>query len=138
MKIIYITSIFFSSIIYAQEINQAPIPAEDQTLPLKQAKELQEKALKETRDNTEKKTTPTTLVSDQGLEVKKQELNPKASKDHSGNLLPNTATLEEIKKTIPNRQAHRHTDNSRNTNTNVTGLPNTATLEEIKKTIPKN
>ncbi len=42
---------------------------------------------------------------------------------------------EEIKRTIPHRQAYIII-NSRNTKT-ITGLPNTTTLEEIKKIILK-
>lgn len=136
MKTAYIIPLLFlGSLIYAQE-NKQTVPVEDQTQALKQAKELQTKLMQEALENTET-TIQTGLASDHGLEVKKQTQSPKAS-TNSGKLLPNTATLEEIKKTIPNRQANHNTVNSRNTNSNVTGLPNTATLEEIKKTIPKN
>ncbi|AKK72636.1 hypothetical protein OK18_08385 [Chryseobacterium gallinarum] len=135
MKTAYIIPLLFlGSLIYAQE-NKQTVPVEDQTQAVKQAKELQTKLMQEASENTE--TTKTGLASDHGLEVKKQTQSPKAS-TNSGKLLPNTATLEEIKKTIPNRQANHNTVNSRNTNSNVTGLSNTATLEEIKKTIPKN
>ncbi|CAH0138824.1 hypothetical protein [Chryseobacterium sp. Bi04] len=136
MKVVYITVLLFlSSIIYAQENKQAA-PTEDQAQVLKQAKEQEAKIAKDNQEKTEKKTSQTALASDQGLEVKKQEPKPKAPSG-SGKLLPNTASLEEIKTTIPNRQASRNTTNSRNTN-NTTGLPNTATLEQIKKTIPEN
>lgn len=136
MKIVYITLLLFlSSVIYAQENKQAA-QTEDQAQILKQAKEQEAKTGKDNQEKTEKKASSTALVSDQGLEVKKQEAKPKAPSG-SGKLLPNTASLEEIKSTIPNRQASRNTTNSRNTN-NTTGLPNTATLEQIKKTIPKN
>lgn len=94
--------------------------------------------MQEAKENNEKTTVNTGLPSDHGLTVKKQEAKTKAAADNSGKLLPNTASLEDLKKTIPNRQAYRNTINSRNTKTTVTGLPNTATLEEIKKTIPKN
>ncbi|MCJ7934123.1 MAG: hypothetical protein MUW56_10925 [Chryseobacterium sp.] len=138
MKTVFIASfLFLSSMIYAQE-NKQVTPVDDQTQVVKQAKEQEAKLLKEARENAEKKKAQTGLVSDQGLEVKKQETKPKISTDNTGKLLPNTASLEEIKKTIPNRQASRNTDNSRNTNHMTAGLPNTATLEEIKKTIPKN
>ncbi|CAM2816334.1 hypothetical protein DRF59_15070 [Chryseobacterium flavum] len=138
MKIVYITSLLFlSSVIYAQESNKQAAPAEDQSQVLKQAKEQQTRILKENQESTEKTTTGTALVSDQGLAVKKQESKQKVPADHSGKLLSNTVSLEELKKTIPNRQASRNTTHSRNTN-NTIGLPNTATLEEIKKTIPKN
>ncbi|REC43084.1 hypothetical protein [Chryseobacterium pennipullorum] len=138
MKTIYIIPLFvLSSIMYAQENKQTP-PMEDQAAVLKQAKEQEAKQMQEAREAAEKKTPQTGLVSDYGLEVKKQEQKPKGSDDNSGKLIPGTASLEEIKKTIPNRQAYRNPSNSRNTNTTVTGLRNTATLEEIKKTIPKN
>lgn len=136
MKTAYIIPfLFLSTIIYAQE-NKQVNPVEDQTLALKQIKEHEAKLMQDAKENIEKKTVYTGLTSDQGLEVKKQEQKPKAS-NSSGVPLPNTATLEEIKRTIPNRQASRNTIHSRNTK-NITGLPNTATLEEIKKTIPKN
>lgn len=137
MKIAYIIPLLFlSTIIYAQENKQA-VPMEDQALVVKQAKEQQAILMQEAKERDEKTTVNTGLPSDHGLVVKKQESKPKAA-DNSGKLLPNTASLEEIKKTIPNRQAYHNTINSRNTKMTVTGLPNTATLEEIKKTIPKN
>ncbi|WP_223598301.1 hypothetical protein [Chryseobacterium sp. GVT01B] len=133
MKIAYIIPLLFlSTIIYAQENKQA-VPMEDQALVVKQAIQMQE-----AKERDEKTTVNTGLPSDHGLAVKKQETKPKAAADNSGKLLPNTASLEEIKKTIPNRQAYHNTINSRNTKTTTIGLPNTATLEEIKKTIPKN
>ncbi|UHO38195.1 hypothetical protein H5J24_21960 [Chryseobacterium capnotolerans] len=136
MKTAYIIPLLFlGTFIYAQE-NKQSVPMEDQTQALKQIKEQEAKLMQEAKENLEKQTPHTGLTSDQGLEVKKQEQKSKASSD-SGKQLPNTATLEEIKKTIPNRQAYHNTINSRNTKT-IIGLPNTATLEEIKKTIPKN
>lgn len=137
MKIAYIIPLLFVSIItYAQESTKSA-PAEDQTLAVKQIKEQEAKILKETKESTEKKAPQTGLVSDHGLEVKNKESKPKSTDNSSGKMLPNTASLEDLKKTIPNRQAS-HTINSRNTSTMTIGLPNTATLEEIKKTIPKN
>ncbi|PWN68535.1 hypothetical protein C1631_017750 [Chryseobacterium phosphatilyticum] len=138
MKIAYIIPLLFlSTIIYAQENKQA-VPVEDQALVVKQAKEQQAIQMQEAKERDEKATVNTGLPSDHSLAVKKQESKPKAATDNSGKLLPNTASLEEIKKTIPNRQAHQNTIHSRNTKTAIPGLPNTATLEEIKKTIPKN
>ncbi|TZF95983.1 hypothetical protein FW781_11130 [Chryseobacterium panacisoli] len=138
MKIAYIIPLLFlSSIIYAQENKKAAPVEEDQALVVKQAQEQQAKLMQEAKENNEKKTVNSGLVSDHGLEVKKQDSKPKATADNSGKLLPNTASLEDLKKTIPNRQAY-HNINSRNTKMTVTGLPNTATLEEIRKTIPKN
>ncbi|MDR6371379.1 hypothetical protein J2795_002834 [Chryseobacterium bernardetii] len=139
MKIAYIIPLLFlSTIIYAQENKKAAPIEEDQALVVKQAQEQQAKLMQEAKENNEKVAVNTGLPSDHSLAVKKQETKAKAATDNSGKLLPNTASLEDLKKTIPNRQAYRNTINSRNTKTTVTGLPNTATLEEIKKTIPKN
>ncbi len=139
MKIAYNNPLFFlSNLIYAQEIKKTTAVEEDQALVVKQAKEQQAVQIQADKERAEKNPVSTELASDQGLEVKKQESKPKAAADNSGKLLPNTASLEDIKKTIPNRQAYHNSINSRNTKTTVTGLPNTATLEEIKKTIPKN
>ncbi|MGU3374430.1 hypothetical protein [Chryseobacterium sp. M5A1_1a] len=138
-KIAYIIPfLFLSTIVYAQESKKVT-PVEDQTLAVKQIKEQEAKILKETQENAEKKTTQTGLVSDHGLEVKQQASKSKTTENNnSGQRLPNTASLEDIKRTIPNRQANHNIKNSRNTNNTKIGLPNTATLEEIKKTIPKN
>lgn len=116
MKIAYIIPILFlSTIIYAQE-SKKTTPVEDQTLAVKQIKEQEVKTLKEAQENAEKKTTQTGLVSDHGLEVKQQTSKPKTTaNNNSGQLLPNTASLEDIKKTIPNRQANHSIKNSRNT-----------------------
>ena len=139
MKIAYIIPLLFlSTLIYAQESKKTAPVEEDQALVVKQAKEQQAVQIQADKERAEKNTGSTGLASDKGLEVKKQESKPKAAADHSGKLLPNTASLEDIKKTIPNRQVYHNTINSRNTKMTVTGLPNTATLEEIKKTIPKN
>lgn len=136
MKTAYIIPfLLLSTIIYAQE-NKQTTPVEDQTLALKQIKEHEAKLMQDAKKNIEKQTTHTGLPSDKGLEVKKQEQKSKVS-NSSEAPLPNTATLDEIKRTIPNRQASRNTIHSRNTKT-IMGLPNTATLDEIKKTIPKN
>lgn len=136
MKTAYIIPLFFlSTLMYAQE-NKQSASAEDQTQVLKQIKEHETKLMQDAKERIEKQTVHTEFTSDQGLEVKKQDQKSKSA-NTSGLLLPNTATLEEIKRTIPNRQASHNTINSRNTKT-ITGLPNTATLEEIKKTIPKD
>lgn len=102
MKIAYIIPfLFLSTIIYAQENKKAAPTEEDQTLVVKQAQEQQTKLMQEAKENNEKTTVNTGLPSDHGLAVKKQEAKTKAAADNSGKLLPNTATLEEIKKTIP-------------------------------------
>lgn len=138
MKSIYITLfLLIGAGIYAQE-NKQVSQTEDQTLALKQIKEFESKMMKEAQLNAEKKTPQTALVSEQGLEVKKQEQKPKATSGNSGIMLPNTASLDEIKRSIPNRQASRSTAVKTQNARNQTGLSNTATLAEIKKTIPKN
>lgn len=141
MKSLYIIAFLALSMsIYAQE-NKKSMEREDQAQEVKQLREREAQLTKSSQENAPKKQSATTLASEQGLEVKKQETKPQASQSNSqsGKLLPNTASLAEIKASIPNRQAsHNSTVNSRNTNSNVVGLPNTATLEEIKKTIPKN
>jgi hypothetical protein len=137
MKSLYIIPLFLLSVsIYAQESNTTEL--KDQALVVKGLKEQDAQMVKNNQENTQKKQVPTTLVSEQGLAVKKQEQQSKAKNDNSEKLLPNTASIEEIKKTIPNRQANNYTVNSRNTNNTISGIPNTATLEEIKRTIPKN
>lgn len=141
MKSLYIITFLALSInMYAQENKKAPQP-EDQTQVVKQLREHEAQSVKVAQENAPRKQAATALASDQGLEVKKQDTKAPASdsNNNSGKLLPNTASIAEIKASIPNRQASRSTTaNSRNTNSNVLGLPNTATLEEIKKTIPKN
>ena len=141
MKSLYIIAFLALGVsIYAQENKKAP-ESEDQAQVVKQLREREAQLAKASQENAPKKQNVTTLASEQGLEVKKQDVKAQSSNSNntSGQLLPNTATLDEMKASIPNRQGSRaNTVNSRNTNRNVVGLPNTATLEEIKKTIPKN
>lgn len=141
MKSLYIIAFLALGVsIYAQENKTAP-ESEDQAQIVKQLREREAQLAKASQENAPKKQNVTTLASEQGLEVKKQDVKAQSSNSNntSGQLLPNTATLDEMKASIPNRQGSRtNTVNSRNTNRNVVGLPNTATLEEIKKTIPKN
>ncbi|MGC5746428.1 hypothetical protein [Chryseobacterium sp. NFX27] len=141
MKSLYIIVFLALGVsIYAQENKKAP-ESEDQAQVVKQLREREAQLAKASQENAPKKQNVTTLASEQGLEVKKQDVKAQSSNSNntSGQLLPNTATLDEMKASIPNRQGSRtSTANSRNTNRNVVGLPNTATLEEIKKTIPKN
>ncbi|MCT2563374.1 hypothetical protein [Chryseobacterium herbae] len=137
MKSLYIIAFLaLSASVYAQENKKAAEP-EDQAQVVKQLRDQEAQVAKSAQENAPKKQTVTTLASEQGLEVKKQETKPQAApSNNSGKLLPNTASLAEIKASISNRQASHPISN--NTNKNVQGLPNTATLEEIKKTIPKN
>ncbi|KFF09123.1 hypothetical protein [Chryseobacterium luteum] len=138
MKSLYIIAFLTLGIsIYAQENKQVP-EAEDQAQVVKQLREREARMAKTIQENAPEKQTAVTLASEQGLEVKKKEAKaqPSNSNNNSGKLLPNTATLAEIKASIPNRQASNTA--SKNINKSVQGLPNTATLEEIKRTIPKN
>lgn len=138
MKSLYtIAFLALSMSVYAQE-NKKAQESEDQAQVVKQLREREAQQAKDLQENTPKKQAVTTLASEQGLEVKKQETKAQnsSSNNSSGKLLPNTATLAEIKASIPNRQVSRTSTGK--TNSNVVGLPNTATLEEIKKTIPKN
>lgn len=132
MKTLYITAFFLLSLnIYAQENKNSE--QQDNIEHIKKSKELETKMMKEALENSNKKSS-TTLVSEQGLEIKeKQKAQPAESQ--SGKLLPNTASMEEILATIPGRSQRKPTLNSSSA---AKGLPNTATLEEIKKTIPKN
>jgi len=136
MKSLYIVAFLGLSIsIYAQE-NKKTTELEDQAQVVKQAKEREAQVIKMSQENAPKKQAATGLVSDQGLEVKNKETKPSVSTTNSGKQLPNTATLEEIKASIPNRKAVNHKSSVKKST--VQGLPNTATLAEIKKTIPKN
>jgi hypothetical protein len=141
MKSLYIIAFLALSVsVYAQENKKAP-ESEDQAQVVNQLREREAQLAKASLENAPKKQNVTTLASEQGLEIKKQEDKSRISNSNtpSGKLLPNTATLDEIKASIPNRQGSRTSSaNSRNANRNVVGLPSTATLEEIKKTIPKN
>ncbi|MDR2234675.1 MAG: hypothetical protein LBE92_00990 [Chryseobacterium sp.] len=137
MKSIYITLFFlFGVSIYSQENKQVQ-QAEDQTLTVKQAKEFEATMMKEAQANAEKKPSQTALVSEQGLDSKKLEQKPQTASGQSGTLLPNTASLEDIKRSIPNRKVPRSAT-VKPISGNTTGLRSPATLAEIRKTIPKN
>ncbi|KIC61719.1 hypothetical protein [Chryseobacterium taiwanense] len=137
MKSLYIISFLVVSIgVYAQ---QEKVVSEIQEAPnYKESKELEAKMMKEAQEKALQKTTPVTLASEQGLEVKKQPTKQEIE-NSSGKLLPNTASLDEILATIPGRQA-RKANIPKNANKNVQGLVSSPdlTLEDIKKTIPKN
>lgn len=141
MKSLYTIAFLALSIgLSAQENKKAQEP-EDQSQVVKQLREREAQMAKASQETTPQQSS-TALASDQGLEVKKKDTKAQAlnSAGDSGKKLPNTATLAEIKASIPNRQASQSTAGSKNTNKNVTGLLSTPglTLEEIKKTIPKN
>ncbi|WP_345991045.1 hypothetical protein AAEU33_04410 [Chryseobacterium sp. Chry.R1] len=136
MKSLYIIALLLSGLsIYAQE-NKTSEP-QDQALILKNAKEQEAKLIKDYEQYNKNNPPHSGLVSDYGLEVKKQNLKPKNTSDNSGKLLPNTASFDEVLATIPNRRS-RKASQPINKKITVTGLSNTATLEEIKKTIPRN
>ncbi|MCS3867327.1 hypothetical protein J3D55_000243 [Chryseobacterium ginsenosidimutans] len=138
MKSLYIIAFLALSLnIYAQE-NKKVSELEDQAQVVKQAKENEAQMAKLSLENAPQKKASTGLASDQGLEVKNKETKtqPVVAAANSGKLLPNTATIEEIKASIPNRKAANHA--AKTSSSTVQGLPSTATLAEIKKTIPKN
>jgi hypothetical protein len=138
MKSLYIIAFLALSLnIYAQE-NKKVSELEDQAQVVKQAKENEAQMAKLSLENAPQKKASTGLASDQGLEVKNKETKtqPAVAAANSGKLLPNTATIEEIKASIPNRKAANHA--AKTSSSTVQGLPSTATLAEIKKTIPKN
>jgi hypothetical protein len=138
MKSLYIIAFLALSLnIYAQENKKVSEP-EDQAQVVKQAKENEAQMAKLSLENAPQKKASTGLASDQGLEVKNKETKtqPVVAAANSGKLLPNTASIEEIKASIPNRKPINQT--ARTSSSTVQGLPSTATLAEIKKTIPKN
>ena len=136
MKSLYIIPFLLLSVtFYAQEKKSTEI--QDQEQVLKDAKAFEQKMQKQTDANSVKKEKQTILASEQGLEVKQE--TPKMQKENNqGKLLPNTASLEEVLASIPDRKSVRKSSVPTHNTATVSGLPNTATLEEIKKTIPKN
>jgi hypothetical protein len=137
MKSLYIIAFLALSVnIYAQENKKAPETQVQEAPNYKESKEFEAKMMKEAQERAAKKPS-TTLVSEQGLDVKKQETKPEKS-NNTGKLLPNTASFEDILATIPGRKPHKA--GSSKINNNTQGLVNNAdlTLQDIKKTIPKN
>lgn len=134
MKTIYILTFLFTGIItlYAQE--NKTVETQDDIKAIKETKAFETKMMQKSIDKKTENKTPK-LASEQGLEQKKQQSIPK-SNNSSGKLLPNTASLEEILASIPNREILQKS-NPRQIKA-VKGLSNSATLEEIKQTIPKN
>ncbi len=136
MKSLYIIAFLALSVnIYAQQDKKV---SETQEAPnYKESKEVEARMMKEAQDRA-KQAPSTTLPSEQGLEVKKQ--SPKQeTANNSGKMLPNTASLDEIRATIPGRQP-RKASSPRTMNNNTQGVPSTPelTVYDIKKTIPKN
>lgn len=136
MKTLYITIFLLAGIVSLQAQENKTAEKQDNIQHIKDSKAFEQKMIKQQSEKkTEQKTSQ--LASEQGLEQKNKTSSPQPkSSGSSGKLIPNTASLEEILATIPNRKVVR---NTAPTSTNsVKGIPSTATLEEIKKTIPKN
>lgn len=108
----------------------------------KETRDAFDKMTKDSQNQKVQKMDPTKLASEQELPESMKSKNTKpqstAKPQSSGQLLPNTATLEEVLAAIPNRQDSKNTKSVVKNSPKVQGLPNTATLEEIIKTIPKN
>ncbi|MBB4806819.1 hypothetical protein HNP38_002115 [Chryseobacterium defluvii] len=136
MKSLYIISFLALSLnVYAQQDKN--ISETQEAANFKESKELEARTMKEAQERA-KQAPSTTLPSEQGLEVKKQ--SPKQeTTNNSGKLLSNTASLEEIRATIPGRQPHK-ANSSKIKSNNTQGLVSTPnlTIQDIKKTIPKN
>ena len=136
MKSLYIIPFLLLSVtFYAQEKKSTEI--QDQEQVLKDAKAFEQKMQKQNEANSTKKEKQNVLASEQGLEVK-QDAQKMQKENNQGKLLPNTASLEEVLASIPDRKSVRKSSIPTHNTATVSGLPNTATLEEIKKTIPKN
>lgn len=136
MKTLYIAIFLLAGIASLQAQENKTTEQQDNIQHIKDSKAFEQKMMKQ---QSEKKAEPKTsqLASEQGLEQKnKTSTQQPKSSGSSGKLIPNTASLEEILATIPNRKVVRNT--APHPTNNVKGIPNTATLEEIKKTIPKN
>lgn len=136
MKTLYITIFLFAGIASLKAQENKTAEQQDNIQHIKDSKAFEQKMMQQ---QSGKKAEPKTsqLASEQGLEQKNKtagtQQKPSGS---SGKLISNTASLEEILATIPNRKVTRNTV-TKQTNS-VKGIPNTATLEEIKKSIPKN
>ncbi|WP_027381085.1 hypothetical protein [Chryseobacterium daeguense] len=134
MKSLYIIAFLALSInIYAQENKRA---SETQEAPnYKESKEFEARMMKDAEERAAQKPS-TTLVSEQGLDLKQA---PKqTTANNSGKTIPGSASLDEIRATIPGRQA-RKVSPAKHSNS-VQGLMSTPdlTISDIKKTIPKN
>jgi len=138
MKSLYIIAFLaLSANIYAQQDKKV---SEMQEAPnYKESKEFEARMMKEAQERATQKPPTTTLASEQGLEMNKQQAPKQETAANSGKLLPNTVSFEEFLATIPGRQA-RKANHSKSTNTNTQGLLSTPelTVYDIKKTIPKN
>ncbi|MCY0969105.1 hypothetical protein [Chryseobacterium wangxinyae] len=136
MKSLYIIPFLLLSVaFYAQEKKTPEL--QDQEQVLKDAKASEQKMQKPNNAYSVKKEKPNVLASEENLKISEQSVKTENQSIDKGKLLPNTANLDEVLASIPNRKNSRKANISPN-NTKIQGLPNTATLEEIKKTIPKD
>ena len=134
MKSLYIIPfLLLSATFYAQEKKSAEL--QDQERVLKDAKAFEKKMQSQNELKANKK--DNVLASDQASEVK-QQAQTAQKETNQGKLIANTASIEEVFATIPNRQNAKKTGASANHAVKIQGIPSTSTLEEIKKTIPKN
>ena len=142
MKTLYITICLLAGIVSLHAQENKIDERQNDIKSIKDAKAFEAKMMKQ-KDDKIKETNSSELVSEQGMERKKQipdqgksSVNQGKSSVNQGRLIPNTASFDEVLASIPNRQVFRQT--SPKPANAVKGLRNTATLEEIKKTIPKN
>ncbi|MCY0976004.1 hypothetical protein PGH12_13045 [Chryseobacterium wangxinyae] len=136
MKSLYIIPFLLLSVaFYAQEKKTPEL--QDQEQVLRDAKAFEQKMQKPNNAYSVKKEKPNVLASEENLKISEQSVKTENQSIDKGKLLPNTANLDEVLASIPNRKNSRKANISPN-NTKIQGLPNTATLEEIKKTIPKD
>ncbi len=136
MKSLYIIPFLLLSVaFYAQEKKTPEL--QDQEQVLRDAKAFEQKIQTLNNAYSVKKEKPNVLASEENLKISEQSVKTDNQSIDKGKLLPNTANLNEVLASIPNRKNSRKANISPN-NSKLQGLPNTATLEEIKKTIPKD
>ncbi|WP_415324942.1 hypothetical protein [Chryseobacterium sp. MMS23-Vi53] len=142
MKSLYIIAFLALSLnIYAQQDKKVSETKDVQEAAnYKESKEFEAKMMKEAQDRAAQKPSTVTLASEQGLEVKKQAPKETTNSNNSGKLLPNTASLDEIRSSIPGRKSASRATAVSNNRANTQGLVATPdlTIQDIKKTIPKN
>lgn len=134
MKILLITIALLSGSFLMKAQENKTVEKQDDIQIIKDAKAFEMKMMKK-KDDQKSLEKPSKLVSEQGLDQKKQSATSTASAK-SGNLLTATISTEDFLASIPNRKKSTVPIGMKTTQT--VGLPNTATLEDIKKTIPKN
>lgn len=139
MKSLYIIAFLALSLnIYAQENKKSDERSVQEVAYYKESKEFEAKMMSEAKEKTNQKPS-SGLVSDQGLEVNKEEVKSQNQKSGSGKLLPNTASMDEILASIPERQGRKAVVQQNSQEKNVQGIiagPD-FTIYDLKKTIPK-